>query len=341
MAMGMMGSVPASPTTPIDAETSRREALAALGERIENDMPTAKSSPITKSKIECPVITRHPLHTFIVPTLCQSCAAVRESNIARFTAQSVADSVERLLAAKADLLPNSPIVQIFESPEAGLKWSKTIKSCSTRIAPATPVKRRMSRWESGKQVQQLRILEGKENTMQPVVKTFDMIDTSSGDMSPLSKRTSQSGPGATHLDENSDTSSYTIFIAPPESNSSISADPRALPPIITSSSRPISMTNPAHHRKTSNLTFAALVDSPSQPLTIPVYPIIKSMDKRTDITRSDSSPRPASPRWQNMRQTWRQINDNVTVDVFGRNASGMDKIMGCKAAPSGSIEKLY
>lgn len=48
----------------------------------------AASTACTESK-------SHPLHTFTVPTLCPSCCVLRESNLARFEARAIKESVDR------------------------------------------------------------------------------------------------------------------------------------------------------------------------------------------------------------------------------------------------------
>lgn len=57
------------------------------------------SMKMSNVNVQCPIIKRHPLHTFLIPNLCLVCGRVRERNIARFEAQAIKDNVEMALTA--------------------------------------------------------------------------------------------------------------------------------------------------------------------------------------------------------------------------------------------------
>lgn len=97
-------SIPASPISPVCYKQGERSATAAcVSEKTSGSTHSSsictKRTTMSKATVTpiCSLITRHPLHTFVIPGLCRSCHRVREQNMAIFEAEAMRENVSRAL----------------------------------------------------------------------------------------------------------------------------------------------------------------------------------------------------------------------------------------------------
>lgn len=95
-------SIPASPTSPRIAQNPQSRPQSDCDRDIsalynDNSLIALKTEEDTSEQrlSPCPIIARHPMHTYILPALCSSCRLSREQNIAKFELQTMKESVDR------------------------------------------------------------------------------------------------------------------------------------------------------------------------------------------------------------------------------------------------------
>ncbi|KAK5070628.1 hypothetical protein LTR64_000301 [Lithohypha guttulata] len=340
-------SVPASPATPVVGNGEQKGSIDSGFDIIDaysSGERSGTAGEVSKKNSACSLVLRHPLHTFILPLLCSACQTQRLQNIARFEALTIKESIDR------DVRKGDGLGGVVDAERKKIARRSTGKG---KLIPLICVeegriRRREVRKSTLKQIELKlggELVVGEEHKEDQVTSNPEEDgESTSGIQKPATKTeamTASSGSASkgskvagSHGVEQ-DTHSTNVSITPivpaatPAPSSSWSWWGRSTVVTSAPSFSAAAKTVPAAqgsgqaHRGTTtktNASKAAKAES-GQPKSASTVP---------------SASRPMSPGidWSGMQERWKGINNNVSRDVFGRNAKGMNRIMGFEGARS-------
>ena len=292
-------SVPGSPMTPIAADTPIHTRLINPYSSLTPALPSASvvSAAAADSRhTSCPISQRHPLQTYILPHLCSICQTTRVQNIARFEAQTIKESVDR-------------------------------EHWGYNRGVVDPERKKINRRSAGrgKLIPLICVEEGR--IRQREVRKSGLRELQ-GEVEAM-KLGAEHGPGMGDEENMPQRSVVLDGSATPQLHEGGAqgfheerreSHPRMVPVAAstTTASAPTATSGWSWWSRGSS--------TPAQASTSEATPGQQQHQKQLSV----SSPRGSSPRvdWSAMQDRWSRINSNVSRDVFGRNAQGMNRIMG-------------
>lgn len=325
-------SVPASPSSPRITRVLRKQDSQSNSSIHTDIISGYAGSSLTHLELDdrthatnsCTIITRHPMHTYILPYLCSSCRLTREQNMARFELQTMKEAIDR---ENWGYRKDGGPMGIIDSQRKRIHRRSAGKG---KLIPLICVEENRIGKEALKEQALDDELKRQSQLSNSTATQFH--DTESDQNVAADEVSSVGGSSVLSATSNSKQDSFPQPAAALPSTNPISIWGRSWwSSKSTNSSVPYSATisQPSTPLPQISAESTAHVETPQRSPKTPKTPV-KNTNRLREQTQADSIPAKKTGMdvdWSHTQETWRGINNEVTRDVHGRNAGAMSRIM--------------